>query len=136
MAYVGDIFEAAMGLMDELSAEGEAQTSDTAEYVLRTPAIINMLVGELKMLTGEREDWLPVESLDDAAPVADASYALSALPYGLAANLLVDENPSAASFYQQRYEELRAMFIARLPASVEDIELLYGGVGGGSFSRW
>ena len=37
---------------------------------------------------------------------------------------------------QQRYEELRAMFIARLPASVEDIELLYGGVGGGSFSRW
>ena len=68
MAYVGDIFEAAMGLMDELSAEGEAQTSDTAEYVLRTPAIINMLAGELKMLTGEREDWLPVESLDDAAP--------------------------------------------------------------------
>jgi len=58
------------------------------------------------------------------------------MPYGLAANLLVDENPSAASFYQQRYEELRAMFIARLPASVEDIELLYGGVGGGSFSRW
>ena len=48
MAYVGDIFEAAMGLMDELSAEGEAQTSDTAEYVLRTPAIINMLVGELR----------------------------------------------------------------------------------------
>ena len=58
------------------------------------------------------------------------------MPYGLAANLLVDENPSAASFYQQRYEELRAMFIARLPAGVEDIELLYGGVGGGSFSRW
>ena len=54
----------------------------------------------------------------------------------MAAKLLVDENPSAASFYQQRYEELRAMFIARLPASVEDIELLYGGVGGGSFSRW
>ena len=136
MAYVGDIFEAAMGLMDELSAEGEAQTSDTAEYVLRTPAIINMLAGELKMLTGEREDWLPVESLDDAAPVADASYALSALPYGLAANLLVDENPSAASFYQQRYEELRAYYLSRFRTSVENIERLYGGVEYGEFAAW
>ena len=136
MAYVGDIFEAAMGLMDELSAEGEAQTSDTAEYVLRTPAIINMLVGELTMLTGEREDRLPVESLDDAAPVADASYALSALPYGLAANLLVDENPSAASFYQQRYEELRAYYLSRFRASVENIERLYGGVEYGEFAAW
>ena len=136
MAYVEDVFDAAMGIMDELAAGGQALTPDTEEYAQRTPAIINALVSELKMLTGEREEWLPVESLEERVPVGDTSYALGALPYGLAANLLIDENPSAASFYQQRYEELRAMFIARLPASVEDIELLYGGVGGGSFSRW
>ena len=128
MAYVGDIFEAAMGLMDELSAEGEAQTSDTAEYVLRTPAIINMLVGELKMLTGEREDWLPVESLDDAAPVADASYALSALPYGLAAHLLLGENDAMANYFSQRYSEMYAAALRSLPSEFEEIPLAYGGL--------
>jgi len=130
-----DIFSAAMSIMDELSPSGEAAHSDTREYEQRAPAILNVMLTELKVLRGDSDGWLPVESLDEPVSV-ETNYALGAMPYGLAANLLVDENPSAASFYQQRYEELRAMFIARLPASVEDIELLYGGVGGGSFSRW
>ena len=54
-----------MGIMDELDAEGGAQTADTAEYMLRAPAIVNALISELKILTGEYDDWLPVESLDD-----------------------------------------------------------------------
>ena len=95
-----DIFSAAMSIMDELSAAGEAANSDTREYEQRTPAILNVLLTEL------------------------------------AANLLVDENPTAASFYQQRYEELRALFVSRLKASVEDIDMLYGGVGEGRFARW
>ena len=136
MAYVEDVFDAAMGIMDELAAGGQALTPDTEEYAQRTPAIINALVSELKILTGEREEWLPVESLEERVPVGDTSYALGALPYGLAANLLIDENPSAASFYQQRYEELRALFVSRLKASVEDIDMLYGGVGEGRFARW
>lgn len=136
MAYVEDVFDAAMGIMDELSVSGEARTSDTEEYALRTPAIINMLVSELKMLTGERGDWLPVESLEDVVPVGDTSYALGALPYGLAANLLVDENPSAASFYQQRYEELRAYYLARMQAVSGDIVNLYGGIEYGEFGAW
>lgn len=136
MAYVEDVFDAAMGIMDELSVSGEARTSDTEEYALRTPAIVNMLVSELKMLTGERGDWLPVESLEDVVPVGDTSYALGALPYGLAANLLVDENPSAASFYQQRYEELRAYYLARMQAVSGDIVNLYGGIEYGEFGAW
>ena len=136
MAYVGDVFETAMGLMDELDTEGEALTPDTAEYMLRTPMIINTLIAEFKMLTGERGDWLPVESIDDMMPAGDTSYQLGALPYGLAAALLVDENPSAASFYQQRYEELRAYYLSRFRASVENIERLYGGVEYGEFAAW
>ena len=123
-----DIFSAAMSIMDELSAAGEAVHSDTMEYEQRAPAILNVMLTEIKVLRGDASDWLPV-------PV-ETNYALGAMPYGLAANLLVDENPTAASFYQQRYEELRTLFVSRLPASVEDIEMLYGGVGGGSFSRW
>lgn len=136
MAYVEDVFDAAMGIMDELDVSGEARTSDTEEYALRTPAIVNMLVSELKMLTGERGDWLPVESLEDVVPVGDTSYALGALPYGLAANLLVDENPSAASFYQQRYEELRAYYLSRMQAVSGDIINLYGGIEYGEFGAW
>ena len=136
MAYVSDVFDAAMGIMDELGQTGQAQTSDTQEYEYRTPAIINMLVGELHMLLGNRDNWLPVTSLDDMVPTADTNYALSALPYGLAANLLIDENPTAASFYQQRYEELRAYYLARQQADVGDITALYGGIPYGEFSRW
>ena len=136
MAYVSDVFDAAMAIMDELGQTGQAQTSDTQEYEYRTPAIINMLVGELHMLLGNRDNWLPVTSLDDMVPTADTNYALSALPYGLAANLLIDENPTAASFYQQRYEELRAYYLARQQADVGDITDLYGGIPYGEFSRW
>lgn len=136
MAYVSDVFNAAMGIMDELSVNGSAQTSDTKEYEYRTPAIINMLVGELNMLLGKREDWIPVTSLEDMVPTADTNYALSALPYGLAANLLIDENPTAASFYQQRYEELRAYYLSRQEADVGDITNLYGGIEYGEFARW
>ena len=136
MAYVSDVFDAAMGIMDELGQTGQAQTSDTQEYEYRTPAIINMLVGELHMLLGNRDNWLPVTSLDDMVPTADTNYALSALPYGLAANLLIDENPTAASLYQQRYEELRAYYLARQQADVGDITDLYGGIPYGEFSRW
>ena len=136
MAYVSDVFDAAMGIMDELGQTGQAQTSDAQEYEYRTPAISNMLVGELHMLLGNRDNWLPVTSLDDMVPTADTNYALSALPYGLAANLLIDENPTAASFYQQRYEELRAYYLARQQADVGDITDLYGGIPYGEFSRW
>lgn len=136
MAYVEDVFDAAMGIMDELSADGEALTGDTEEYALRTPAILNSLVSELKILTGQRDDWLPVTSMEDVVPVADTSYAFGALPYGLAAGLLIDENPSAASFYQQRYEELRAYYLARIQAVYGDITNVYGGIEYGEFSTW
>jgi hypothetical protein len=48
------------------------------------------------------------------------------MPYGLAAHLLLDENPSAASYYQQRYDELKATLTRGLPQSSEDIEDVYG----------
>lgn len=136
MAQVSDVFNIAMSLMDELSSTGEAQTSNTTEYQNRTPAIINVLVAEVKMLTGDTTEWLPVESIDDLVPGVSANYALGSLPYGLAANLLVDENPRSAGYYQQRYEELRAIFIAKQTANNEQIEDVYGGIGMSEESRW
>ena len=55
----------------------------------------------------------------------------------LAANLLVDENPTAASFYEQRYEEMRNLYFARRPAEDgEEIVDMYGGIEYGRFGRW
>ena len=135
MTTVESEFAAAMGLMDELDPQGGAQSADTKDYERRAPAILNALCAELRTLTGEGSDWLPASGTEDLLPVEE-NYGLSALPYGLAANLLVDENPAAASFYQQRYEELRAVYLARRRADLEDIELLYGGVEQGNFARW
>lgn len=130
------VFNQAMGIMDELSKTGAAQTNDTQEYEYRTTAILNMLIAELKMLTGDTDNWLPVESLDDYINGVDNTYALGAMGYGLAANLLVDENPTAASFYEQRYEELRNQYISRRPAEAEQITDVYGGFPHNEFSRW
>ena len=135
MTTVESVFAAAMGLMDELDPQGGAQSADTKDYERRAPAILNVLLTELKVLRGDDADWLPLEGMDEPVPV-ETNYALGAMPYGLAANLLVDENPAAASFYQQRYEELRAVYLARRRADLEDIELLYGGVEQGNFARW
>lgn len=125
MAYVSDVFNASMALMDELNATGQAQTNDTKEYEYRTPGIVNMMVAELNLLTGSRNSWVPTESLEDFISV-DNTYALGVMIYGLAANLLVDENPTAASFYQARYEELRNLYLSRHTADLEDIEDVYG----------
>ena len=135
MTTARDIFSAAMSIMDELSPSGEAAHSDTREYEQRAPAILNVMLTELKVLRGDSDGWLPVESLDEPVSV-ETNYALGAMPYGLAANLLVDENPAAASFYQQRYEELRAYYLARMQAVYGDITNVYGGIEYGEFSTW
>ena len=135
MTTVESVFAAAMGLMDELDPQGGAQSADTKDYERRAPAILNALCAELRTQTGEGSDWRPATRTEDHQPLEENNRR-SAQPYGLAANLLVDENPAAASFYQQRYEELRAVYLARRRADLEDIELLYGGVEQGNFARW
>ena len=142
MAEVSDVFDAAMSIMDELNDSGEAQTTDTQEYKNRTLPIMNVLISECypysdsKDTTNPDSAWRAVTEFDDSLYKIDDTIALGIMPYGLAANLLVDENPSAASFYQARYEERLKEKSRRVRASVEDIEDIYGGIGHGWFSIW
>lgn len=142
MATVSDVFEAAMSIMDELNDSGEAQTSDTQEYKNRTLPIMNVLISEcypysdLKNAAKPDSAWTAVQDFEDYLARIDETLARGIMPYGLAANLLVDENPSAASFYEARYEELLKQKAQRVRASVEDIEDIYGGVGHGCGARW
>lgn len=137
-------------MMDELSDEGKYKYEDTDEYRRRTLAILNVLQGELYPFSDTyklNSDWATgrrpvISALEDLYSAIDLDdyCAGTVLPYGLAAALLVDENPTSANFFQQRYDELKAGLGRGMPAESEDIEDVYGYRGGinpyNEFSRW
>ncbi|MGE4485346.1 MAG: hypothetical protein AB7C97_09595 [Oscillospiraceae bacterium] len=142
MAYVSDVFDSAMALIDELDDTGSSDAADTAEYKNRTPAIVSILIGECYPYSENyaagtrRSGWTPVTAQDDYIDGVDDTLCLTVMPYGLAASLLVDENPAAAGFFQQRYEALLARFGKELPSDWESIADVYGGIENGGFGRW
>ena len=130
------IFEHTMALIDELNDNGEADTADTKEYKDKTLPILNILQGELypysdtykRRNDSKRPVLYPLESLEDYINLDDY-ICQTVIPYGLASHLLVDENPTMAAFYQQRYEELKAGLRNGIPGMSEDIVDVYGSEG-------
>jgi len=141
-ATVSDVFDVTMQLIDEVSDTGATQTTDTEEYRNRTIGIMNILISECYPFSDEKDNtkldsaWRAVQEFDDTLKGIDNTLALGVMPYGLAANLLTDENPTAANYYQQRYEALLAAKRSRMQADVGEIENVYGGIEYGYFSRW
>lgn len=138
------VFEQAMALMDELNeSTGSADTADTKEYKNRALPILNVLQAECfpasdtyrATTPGKRPICPELRALGDVIRLDDG-ICRGVLPYGMASHLLVDENPNAASFFQQRYEEMLSAFRVGLPATAEPIADLYGGIGLGEFGRW
>lgn len=141
MATTGQwIFEHTMTLIDELNDNGAADHADTLEYKHKTLPILNILQGELYPYSDtfrnrndkKRPIISPVESLEDSLDLDDY-ICRTVLPYGLAAHLMIDENPTIAAFYQQRYEELKAGLQRGMPGMTEDIVDVYAGDGGGYY---
>ena len=107
------VFDIAMGLIDEVSEGGQTVNADTTEYRNRTLLILNALRGECYPYSdnyeedeeGKRPVCPVIMDMEDEIALDDV-ICQTVLPYGLAAQLLLDENPASASFYQQRYEEL------------------------------
>lgn len=131
---VQKVFDIAMGLMDETNeSTGATDTADTREYKVRTLLILNALRGELfpysdtfpEATDGKRPILKYLEAFSDVIGMDDY-ICQSVLPYGLAAQLLMDENPTAANFLQMRYEELRNGLARGLPRTSESIEDVYG----------
>jgi len=139
------VFDIAMGLMDEVNeSSGATDTSDTKEYKVRTLLILNALRGELYPYSdtyqveteGKRPILGTIETFQDVIGMDDY-ICQTVLPYGLAAQLFLDENQAAASFFQQRYEELRNNLSRGLPQGSEAIVDCYGvGQPYNEFSRW
>lgn len=139
------VFDITMGLIDEVNENsGETDTADTREYKVRTLLILNALRGELYPYSdtyevetaGERPIVSVIQDFDTPIDLDDY-ICQSVMPYGLAAHLLLDENPASASFFQQRYEELRNNLSKGFPQDGEAITDVYGvGFEYNEFSRW
>lgn len=136
------VFELAIALMDSQAADGSANSSDNAEYKNRTLPILNILAQELYPLSDTYEtdsDGRPTPSdiKEWDRPIdLDDKICVGVMPYGLAATLLLAEDPATASFCQQRYEELKARLQEGMLAQSADVEDLYGGWPYNDFGRW
>lgn len=69
-----------------------------------------------------------ITALTDTLQIDDVT-ARTVLPYGLAAHLMIEENTTTASFFNQRYEELKSLANRKPPAAIEEIQNFYGGFG-------
>lgn len=168
MATVKQIYDIAIAHMDEIDAKGATQNSNTRDYQNRTPLILTALYPEVYLYDsgyqaefdainrGERgtpcdptkgrpryrarPGAVVFSSMDDDVELDD-ELTLTVLPYGLAAALLADENPTLANFLQTRYEEMLEKFRTigpqvRQPADWEPIGDVYGGIGQFDDGTW
>ena len=160
MTTCSDVFDLAMGLMDEVDEfTVQTQTVDTREYRARTPFIIETLLRELyfasdtfndpKQPVGKRPvppyiiptgDTITANNLElfmNRQVPLDDFVARTILPYGLAAHLLLQEDVQSASFFQQRYEELLRWYRSSIPSDWESVWDAHGiGNEHGQYSRW
>jgi hypothetical protein len=111
-----DVFTTAMTLMDEASEDGTfAGFSD--EYKNKSWILLTMLQSELL-----EPNVIPQAVTGSAnAMQLDDKTCLTVLPYGLAAHLLLTEDPDRASFYNARYDELKL----KIPSSIVAIQSVY-----------
>lgn len=137
------VFDIAMGMMDEV-LNGLTDTGDTAEYKDRTLFILNALAGELYPYSDTYTNAEPGKrAIVSVIPDFTTDIGLddyicrTVMPYGLAAHLLLDENPSSANFFQQRYEELLAgLRVGGIPRESEDIVDVYGDLSGTNYNEF
>lgn len=129
MTTANEVFDQAIHLMDEQNeTNGKTRTQDTKEYEYRTLSILNTLLPELYPYsdtysaseTGKRPVVVRLDTLSQPIDLDDA-ICRGVLPYGLAAHLLLGENNTMASFFNQRYSELLSSLRSRSAAVWEDI---------------
>ena len=140
-----NVFDTAIALIDEVDETGATDTSDTLEYKNRTVHILNILIQELypysatyrKPTSGKRSTARIISKMADYLDLDDY-ISTAVIPYGLAAHLLLEENPTAANYFQQRYDELKARLREGfgLLAESEDIEDVYSNSSNGIGIEW
>jgi hypothetical protein len=97
-----DVFMLSMSLMDEISSDGTFAGYDS-DYKKKAWPILTILQSELLPLSTDTAEITD----ENSTLLVDDRTARTVLPYGLAAHLLLNENVQSASFFNDRYEELK-----------------------------
>jgi len=110
------VFNITMAMIDEMLTTGNLDPEATAEYRAKAPHILTMLQDELIGIENrfrKKSEYIfpiPIESLDQTFQVDDIK-AGSLLTNGLAAQLMLHEDKTLANYFEQRYVEMKTMFI-------------------------
>ena len=121
MAVTGQqVFNIAVALMDEIL--------NSASFEPYAPSILTTLQAELLAKT-----VTPTVITDLSEPLAlSDSLCLQALPYGLAAHLMIIDNPNEqgkASFFNARYDELKSKRGAAITSITDQYDVGADGYG-------
>jgi hypothetical protein len=111
-----EVFITTMNLMDEETEDG-TYTGYPDEYKKKAWPILTLLQAELTPASGSTTSIVNESSVFQV----DDRTALTVLPYGLAAHLLMNEDQSRAAFFNARYDELKR----KRPAVISKIVDVY-----------
>ena len=112
-----DVFQLSCNLIDETLATGAVNATTTAVYKARTVGLLNIWQSE--MSTELLLDVSPV-TLTAITDTLAVNYPNCAA-YFLSAHLMLVEDSAMASFFNQRYEEIKAKIIRNRPAKATRI---------------
>lgn len=121
------IFIMTMAMIDEMTDTGQLDETTTAEYKAKAPSILTMLQNEIIGIENRYRTKntmiypVPIEDLEQSVQIDDIK-ANTLLTNGLAANLMLHEDKALASYFEQRYEELKGMFLKPDPKKPEKRE--------------
>ena len=125
-----NVFTITMAMIDEMLTSGGLDAEATAEYRAKAPSILTMLQNELVGIENrfrKKEEYVypvPIESLDQTFQIDDIK-ASTLFTNGLAAHLMLHEDKTLANYFNQRYEEMKAMFLKSMPRTPETREDKY-----------
>lgn len=116
-----DVFTIAMNIMDEISQDGTF-SGYPSEYKTKAWPILTVLQSELLPASA-----MPLSITSESTVVQiDYRSAITLLPYGLAAHLLLTEDQNRASFFNSRYDELKRKRPATITAIVDVLGVIEG----------
>ena len=116
------VYNLALALIDEVTETGAFTPDNPDYYKNKSLSFLTMLQTELV-----RQDVTPEVITTLAQPLLLADrLALTVLPYGLAAHLLMSEDQTLASFFNARYDELKR----KIPTQTEPITDKYNVLNG------
>ncbi len=134
---VQDVFDKAIRLMDEQNeSTGATVTTDTKEYLVRTPDILDSILARVSLVAGSA--YTRVKTMADEIGLDDAVVS-GVLPYYLASALIAIESQDSglASYFSGAGDAALSVISARISkADSAQVEDVYGGIEYGEFAVW